>query len=34
MGGVDPSQGNEGQKLVWELQDIKVSMNEKAVEKP
>ena len=34
MGGVDPSQGNEGQKLVLELQDIKVSMNEKAVEKP
>jgi ribosome biogenesis protein BMS1 len=34
VGGVDASTGNEGQKLVWGLQDLKMALDEKEVEAP
>ena len=34
LGGVDASTGNEGQKLVWGLQDIKLTLNDKEIEAP
>jgi len=35
LGGIDASAGgNEGQKLVWGLQDLKTGINEKEVEAP
>jgi len=35
-GGVDPSSagGNEGQKLVWGLQDVKRTINDNEIEAP
>jgi hypothetical protein len=32
--GVDPSTGNEGQKLVWGLQDMTRAMDEREIEAP
>ena len=33
-GGVDAATGNEGQKLVWGLQDLKRTLNENEIEAP
>lgn len=36
LGGIDPElqEGNEGQKLVWGLQDMRKAMNENDIEAP
>jgi hypothetical protein len=34
LGGVDPAEGNEGQKLVWGLQDAKRTLNDTEIEAP
>jgi ribosome biogenesis protein BMS1 len=34
IGGVDPKTGNEGQKLVWQLQDMKRAMDDNEIDAP
>ena len=34
LGGADVSSGNEGQKLVWSLQDVKRTLNDNEIEAP
>jgi hypothetical protein len=34
LGGADASGGNEGQKLVWGLQDVKRTLNDNEIEAP
>lgn len=34
LGGADSSAGNEGQKLVWGLQDVKRTLNDNKIDAP
>jgi hypothetical protein len=34
LGGADTAAGNEGQKLVWRLQDVKRTLNDNEIEAP
>ena len=34
LGGVDPATGNEGQKMVWGLQDMSRTINDRDIEAP